>query len=906
MIFTERNITIRNDNATINAPVILYRGDKNVEVRFTLVESPYKYTNRDSVNIIESTDAAYAQLIIKTPNDRDPIFGDITAVGQSNIIFVIEYGMIDEIGEVGEYDFQIRLFDSDQTSMVTLPEVVSGFIIKEPIAKENATNNITNSAIVDSAVVTNDTGIPTFVSGSYNKTTWSDGDVISKQKLNKLEDSIYETYELSKVNNSQINKKANQSDLAVEKARIDNFTKLAEGSTTGDAELIDGRIGIDGTTYDNIGSAIRSQIANTNAITKGGIISQKFSNGNLYSGFCNSNNEVNSVPDYKYSYIELDNKAYLANVVSTNLSDTIIINTLDSEKNLIANIVSWGNLNKYEIPMNDNVKYLCISCKDVDKDKITINQTIRGIANTVNDVINDLDTINKNIAVVPKLNSIIFNNKLSTLLSEEEVINGSRVDSNNTIYNDPLYSYCFVDIEGVDTITIKTDGVPLSSASVYAFFADKDKKFLKILLVWSDLTEDIVINRNEIWDNAKYISFSCHTEHFNKIHIIKTYKDSPICITSKLKKDNNYLIEKSKKYDSALAHIRTREDNKFIKALHLDCGRKYFSVANIKRLLDACESAKLNTFQIYFSDTKGFRFALNDMNINVYGDNYDLSTAVEVLCGKGDGSNKYLTESEMDDIIMYANNKGIEVIPAFDMPGHFGIVNVFDKIAPVTEYGRIAMVEILKKYASYFASKGCRYYNICGDESGYSNDIFEEFMYMAMSEIASLGMTPMIYNDKVCSDGYMKPYINTGATVLCWNNTNDPTCASYSTIQKSGYKLLNSSGKYYWTLGQTTTTTSHINEIKNSNIFKLSDNSISYDITGVIYSIWCDKADADGDDEGNNVVNQTLPYIEAFGYAVNKAVPSDELITIKSPNGTVFRLDVNNEGVLSAVQLPNN
>ena len=213
MIFTERTITIRNDSASINIPVILYRGDKNVEVRFTLVESPYKYSNRDSVNIIESTDAAYAQLIIKTPNDRDPIFGDITAVGQSNIIFVIEYDMIDEIGEVGEYDFQIRLFDSDQTSMVTLPEVVSGFIIKEPIAKENATNNITNSAIVDSAVVTNDTGIPTFVSGSYNKTTWSDGDVISKQKLNKMEDGIYETYELSKDNSSQIKEKANKNDV---------------------------------------------------------------------------------------------------------------------------------------------------------------------------------------------------------------------------------------------------------------------------------------------------------------------------------------------------------------------------------------------------------------------------------------------------------------------------------------------------------------------------------------------------------------------------------------------------------------------------------------------------------------------------------------------------------------------
>ncbi len=220
MIFTERNITIRNDSATINAPVILYRGDKNVEVRFILIESPYKYSNRDSINIFESTDASYAQLVIKTPNDREPIFGDITAVGNNHVTFVIRHDMIDEIEEVGAYDFQIRLFDADQTSMATTPEVTGGFIIKEPIAKEDSNNNITNSAIVGSAVVTNDLEIPTFVSGSYNKTAWHDGDVISKQKLNKMENGIYETYELSKENSSQIKEKASKQEVFLVKDGI--------------------------------------------------------------------------------------------------------------------------------------------------------------------------------------------------------------------------------------------------------------------------------------------------------------------------------------------------------------------------------------------------------------------------------------------------------------------------------------------------------------------------------------------------------------------------------------------------------------------------------------------------------------------------------------------------------------
>ena len=240
MIFTERTITIRNDSSSINAPVILYRGDKNVEVRFTLVESPYKYSNRDSINIIESTDASYAQLVIKTPNGRDPIFGDITAVGQSNVIFMIGYDMIDEIEEVGTYDFQIRLFDANQTSMATIPEVTGGFIIKEPIAKEDTTNNITNSAIVGSAVVTSDVSIPTFVGGSYNKTAWDNGTVISRQKLDKIEDGIYETYELSKDNSSQIKEKADKTTTNNIQQQVDNLVLGAVGDGN-NAEVVQAR-----------------------------------------------------------------------------------------------------------------------------------------------------------------------------------------------------------------------------------------------------------------------------------------------------------------------------------------------------------------------------------------------------------------------------------------------------------------------------------------------------------------------------------------------------------------------------------------------------------------------------------------------------------------------------------------
>lgn len=328
MIVTNRKITIGMDKSTIDESVVLYRGDYEVEIRFTLDDSKFKFLS--GVNVIETDKPSYAQLAILRP-DADNIFSDITKCSEGIISFVLTKEMIDQINEVGLYSFHIRLFDYNKTSRVTIPPVEYGIEVREPIASEDRTNYINEAkvgySIVKASSLDNDITGPTFdSSGNYNKTNWENGDRITDVKLNKIEDAI------RTINQNEINDrinldnkitsnfnildsiKADSLELDVERKRIDNITKLGSGSTTGDAELIDGRIGVDGIVYSNIGDAIRSQIKT--AINEFTALPYTL-NESFYINYTNGAQVAHTSKYNTSNYIKLINKAkkiYISNV----------------------------------------------------------------------------------------------------------------------------------------------------------------------------------------------------------------------------------------------------------------------------------------------------------------------------------------------------------------------------------------------------------------------------------------------------------------------------------------------------------------------------------------------------------------------------------------------------------------
>ena len=236
MIFTDRTITVRKGESKINEPIIVYRGDYELEVRFTIMNSKFKFMS--GTNLIESENAAYGQLAILTPYGGN-IFSEVAKCNEGAVTFVLTKVMLDQIEEVGLYSFQIRLFDYIKESRISIPPVEFGIEVREPITSEDHDNSVNNAivgySIAKVADALNEKVPDTFdADGQYNKTDWETGDRITEGKLNKIEDAI-DTINQNEINDNNALNKQMTSNFNVLQNQINNMV-IESGNTDAEVE----------------------------------------------------------------------------------------------------------------------------------------------------------------------------------------------------------------------------------------------------------------------------------------------------------------------------------------------------------------------------------------------------------------------------------------------------------------------------------------------------------------------------------------------------------------------------------------------------------------------------------------------------------------------------------------------
>lgn len=90
------------------------------------------------------------------------------------------------------------------------------------------------------------------------------------------------------------------------------------------------------------------------------------------------------------------------------------------------------------------------------------------------------------------------------------------------------------------------------------------------------------------------------------------------------------------------------------RGLMIDCSRHFIPLDVILRTLQGMAAVKLNVFHWHLSDDQGFRIE---------------SKVFPKLTGEG-SDGLYYTQDQAKEVVAYARNLGIRVIPEFDMPGH--------------------------------------------------------------------------------------------------------------------------------------------------------------------------------------------------------------------------------------------
>jgi hexosaminidase len=106
----------------------------------------------------------------------------------------------------------------------------------------------------------------------------------------------------------------------------------------------------------------------------------------------------------------------------------------------------------------------------------------------------------------------------------------------------------------------------------------------------------------------------------------------------------------------------------------LDASRHFQPLATVKHVLDYMLSMKLNVFHWHLSDDQGWRIqSLKYPELNLISSFVNVDNAPE--------TNGFYSIDEIHEVITYATDRNIEIIPEFDIPGHsYAVLEAFPQL----------------------------------------------------------------------------------------------------------------------------------------------------------------------------------------------------------------------------------
>ena len=274
------------------------------------------------------------------------------------------------------------------------------------------------------------------------------------------------------------------------------------------------------------------------------------------------------------------------------------------------------------------------------------------------------------------------------------------------------------------------------------------------------------------------------------------------------------------------------------KVISIDAGRKYFTLDQLKRIVDKANELGYSDVHLLLGND-GLRFLLDDMTITANGKNYasdDVKNAIiqGTKAYYDDPNGAALTQAEVTELIAYAKSKGIGLIPAINSPGHMdamlvameklGIKNPqahFDKVSKTTmdlrnEEAMNFVKALIGKYMDFFAGK-TKIFNFGTDE--YANDAtsaqgwyylkwyqlygkFAEYANTLAAMAKERGLQPMAFNDGFYYEDKDDVQFDKDILISYWSKGWwGYNLASPQYLASKGYKFLNTNGDWYYVIG---------------------------------------------------------------------------------------------------------